>query len=105
VLHTMVRQLEEMAEYPETAARRLNSFKINVGALGTWLLTVREQPLALDYVVVYSPDRQPPRAEGNWLDKIRHELGALAASYTEDYDSIGNIGGGERSITVWITTG
>jgi len=105
VLHTMVRQLEEMAEHPETVARRLNSFKINVGALGTWLLTVREQPLTLDYLVVYSPDRKPPRAEATLLDRIRHELGSLVASYTEDYDSIGNIGGGDRSITVWITTG
>jgi len=105
VLHTMVHQLEEMAAHPETVARRLNSFKINVGALGTWLLTVREQPLTLDYLVIYSPDRKPPRAEATLLERIKHELGSLVASYTEDYDSIGNIGGGDRSITVWITTG
>jgi len=105
VLHTMVRQLEEMAEHPETVARRLNSFKINVGALGTWLLTVREQPLTLDYLVVYAPDRKLPRAEATIWEKIRHEVDSLIASYTEDYDSIGNIGGGDRSITVWITTG
>lgn len=105
VLHTMVRQLEEMVEHPETVARRLNSFKINVGALGTWLLTVREQPLTLDYLVVYAPGQKLPRAEATIWEKIRHEIGSLIASYTEDYDSIGNIGGGDRSITVWVTTG
>ena len=105
VLHTMVRQLEEMAKRPETIPRRLNNFKINVGALGTWLLTVREQPLTLDYLVIYSPDRKPPRSEATLWERIRHEIGSLIASYTEDYDSIGNIGGGDRSITVWVTTG
>ncbi|MBW5445245.1 extracellular solute-binding protein [Cohnella sp. CFH 77786] len=105
VLYTMVEQLEEMADKPETVARRLGSFKINVGGLGTWMLTVREQPLTLDYLVVSSPGTELPKANATVLDKVKHELGALAASYTEDYDSIGNTGKGSRSITVWITTG
>ncbi|WP_019636920.1 extracellular solute-binding protein [Paenibacillus fonticola] len=105
-LHTMVDQLEEMAEKPETVSRRLNAFKINVGGLGTWILTVREQPLALDYLVVSSPDSQLPKAKATFFDKIKHELGAFIASYTEDYDSIGSTNqGGNRSITVWVTTG
>ncbi|MFS0725565.1 extracellular solute-binding protein [Paenibacillus sp. 1P07SE] len=105
VLHALVRQLEDMAERPETVARRLDSFKINVGGLGTWILTVREQPLALDYLVVSSPDAELPRAEAGLLERTRHELGAYIASYTEDYDSIGNIEEKQRAITVWITTG
>ncbi|QGG56305.1 extracellular solute-binding protein [Paenibacillus sp. B01] len=105
VLHTMVRQLREMESEPETVARRLSSYKINVGGLGTWILTVREQPLSLDYLVVSSPDRKLPDAAATLLDKARHELGGFVASYTEDYDSIGNTGDSGRSITVWITTG
>ncbi|WP_338551907.1 extracellular solute-binding protein [Paenibacillus sp. KS-LC4] len=105
VLHTMVRQLEEMVDKPETVARRLNAFKINVGGLGTWILTVREQPLTLDYLVVSSPDRELPQAEATALGRLKHELGGYIASYTEDYDSIGNTGENQHSITVWITTG
>jgi len=104
-LKNMVVQLRDMAERPETVARRLNNFKINVGGLGTWLLTVREQPLSLDYLVVYSSDQQLPRAESTLLEDIRHEIGAYLASYTEDYNSIGNVQEKDRSITVWITTG
>ncbi len=105
VLHTMVRQLNEMTKYPETVPNRLNSFKINVGGLGTWMLTVREQPLTLDYLVVASPDKKLPSAEASFLAEVKHELGAYIASYTEDYDSIGNTSEGQRTITVWITTG
>jgi len=105
VLHSMVRQLEDMVENPDTIAKRLDTFKVNVGGLGTWILTVREQPLTLDYLVVASPDSKFPRAEATLIEEVKHELGAYIASYTEDYDSIGNIQEKDRSITVWITTG
>ncbi|GIP17258.1 ABC transporter substrate-binding protein [Paenibacillus montaniterrae] len=104
-LHSLVVQLNDMVEYPETIAKRLKTFKINVGSLGTWILQVKEQPLTLDYLVVASPDSKLPQAESGFFQELKHELGALVASYTEDYDSIGNISEKQRSITVWITTG
>jgi len=104
-LHSLVVQLKDMVEYPETIAKRLKTFKLNVGSLGTWILQVQEQPLTLDYLVVASPDVDLPKAEASMLKELGHELGALVASYTEDYDSIGNIAEKQRSITVWITTG
>ncbi|MDQ6417865.1 extracellular solute-binding protein [Paenibacillus sp. LHD-117] len=105
VLHSMVRQLNDLVAYPETVARRLNSFKVNVGGLGTWILTVREQPLTLDYLVVSSPGKELERVEATFLEEVMHELGAYVASYTEDYDSIGNTADSNRSVTVWVTTG
>ena len=105
VLHSMVRQLEDLVQYPETVAKRLDAYKINVGGLGTWILTVREQPLSLDYLIVSSPGSKLPRADATLFEVAKHELGAYAASYTEDYDSIGNTGVKNESITVWITTG
>ncbi len=105
VLHAMVRQLRELVKYPETAPKRLDTYKINVGGLGTWILTVREQPISLDYLVVSSPDAKLPRADASGLQVVKHELGAYVASYTEDYDSIGNTSDAGESITVWVTTG
>lgn len=108
VLHTMVRQLKEMADKPETVSGRLNAFKVNVGGLGTWILSVREQPLTLDYLIVASPDAELPRAKANLFEEMKHEFGAYLASYTEDYDSIGSVGTTEaeqREVTVWVTTG
>lgn len=106
VLHTMVGQLKEMIENPETVGNRLSAFKTNVGGLGTWILTVREQPVALDYLIVSSPGKKLPRAEATMFEEVKHELGAYIASYTEDYDSIGNTSEEQDSrITVWVTTG
>lgn len=105
VLHSVVRQLNDMIKAPETVAGRLDSFKTNVGGLGTWILTVREQPLILDYLVVSSPGSKLPKAEASLGQAIGHELGAFVASYTEDYNSIGNVAKKQNSINVWITTG
>ncbi|MFC0470755.1 extracellular solute-binding protein [Halalkalibacter kiskunsagensis] len=105
VLHSMVRQLEDMVRAPETIARRLDDFKLTVGGLGTFILTVREQPLTLDYLVFSSPDHELVRAKATLFERAKHEVGAFVTSYTMDYDSIGNIATLDRSVDVWITTG
>ncbi|SDY91959.1 ABC-type glycerol-3-phosphate transport system, substrate-binding protein [Evansella caseinilytica] len=105
VLHSTVAQLEDMVEYPDTIARRLDSYKLNVGGLGTWIQTVREQPLTLDYLIVSSAEQELPSAEATFFERAKHEAGAFFASYTEDYDSIGGSETSDRSITVWLTTG
>src|SRR5690625_4166904 len=65
MLKTMSNQLDDFVKRPETIQRRLDSFKINVGGLGTWILTVREQPLTIDYINVASPDQEMPKAEAS----------------------------------------
>src|SRR5690606_7089304 len=90
VLYSTVTQLEKMIAKPETVARQLDSFKMNVGGLGTWIQTVREQPMTLDYLIIASPDQEMPRAHATTTEKVKHEVGAFFASYSEDYDSIGS---------------
>lgn len=106
ILYTMSHQLDEMVNNPHTIAGRLDQFKINIGSLGTWLLTVREMPLQLDYLVVASPDVKLPKADSSFLAGIRHEAGKFVYSFIEDYTTIGNTGdAGQETVTVWIGTG
>ncbi|SDE26004.1 ABC-type glycerol-3-phosphate transport system, substrate-binding protein [Paenibacillus sp. UNCCL117] len=106
ILYTLSRQLEEMAQNPHTVAQRLDQFKINIGSLGTWLLTIREMPLQLDYLLVASPDVTMPAAHSPISDQMRHELGAFFYSFIEDYNTIGSVAEADQErITVWIGTG
>ncbi len=105
VLRAMVVQLRDMAARPETVTKRLDTFKVNVGGLGTWILSVREQPISVDYLLLSAPDAKLPEAEASTFERAKHEWGAYVASYTEDYDSIGNVEEQKEAITVWITTG
>lgn len=108
ILDTMAYQLKDFVKRPETIQRRLDRYKINVGSLGTWILTVREQPLEIDYLVVASPDQKMPQADTGFLQKVKHEIGNFIYSFIEDYNTIGNVADEdevEESITVWIGTG
>lgn len=105
VLNTMAIQLKEMAEHPETVAKRLKQYLTNTGALGTWVLSVREMPLEVDYLVVASPERELPEAQASWRAKAVHEVSSYVYSYMTDYNSIGDISDESKSVTVWIGTG
>ncbi|MCR2821527.1 extracellular solute-binding protein [Lederbergia panacisoli] len=108
ILNTMAYQLEDFVKRPETIQRRLDTYKINVGGLGTWILTVREQPLEIDYFVLASPKEKMPKANSTIISRAIHEVGSFFYSFIEDYNSIGNVteeGEDDNTITVWIGTG
>lgn len=105
VLRTLAYQLSDMAEDPDSVPTRLERFKTNVGAISAWLLNVKEQPLAIDYVIVSSPEAKLPKAKASWWQKFTHELSAFGASFYEDYDSIGEDQVSDKAVTVWITSG
>ncbi|MBO9604425.1 MAG: extracellular solute-binding protein [Paenibacillaceae bacterium] len=105
VIDKMAYQLKDMAGKPDSIPQRLTQYKINVGALGTWMLSAKEQPLDLDYLLVASADAKLPKADASFLRKAAHELSAFFLSFFTDYDSIGNAAEGAHPVTVWIGTG
>jgi ABC-type glycerol-3-phosphate transport system substrate-binding protein len=105
VLDKVAYQLKDLADRPETIQKRMDSLKINVGSLGTWILKIREQPLELDYLVIASPESKMPKAMASFFNKAKHEMMSLFNSFFEDYNSIGNMSEEQRSVTVWIGTG
>lgn len=48
--------------------------------MGTWINDMREQPLALDYIIVSAPDSQLPRVQANFFESLVHEVSAFIAS-------------------------
>lgn len=104
-LENLVYQMNEMVKDPDSVRDRIVNFKSNLGALGGWVLSLKEQPLLIDYFLISSPDGEIPSAEANIFGKIIYELKCLAYSYFLDYGSIGNVSEESRKITVWISTG
>lgn len=98
-------QLKGLVNQPDTIPKRLTQFKDNVASLGTWILTMREQPLAIDYLVVQSPDMPLENVKVSLWHKLTHELRAFFASFVEDYTTIGNEFGGDETLEVWVMTG
>ena len=104
IIHTVAYQLRDMADKPETVPSRVETFKTNVGALSSWMLTVNEQPLALDYLIVSSPGSKLPEAQAGAWKKLVTGVDAFFASFYEDYDDISNDKSGKNTISVWVTS-
>lgn len=102
-IYTMADQLKEFAERPSRIAKNLATYKENLSALSSWLLTIKEQPLQIDYLYVASADQDAPKATAEWYEEIWHLFVQLYASYTMDYATIGD--DDAEGITVWIYGG
>jgi len=101
-------QLNEMWEDPNTIAAKFNSFKGNIGALGTWILHTRQQPLELDYLIINPANKELPKSDASFIRRFLFEFGAFIMSFFEDYNSIGTIyddKNDENVVEVWIATG
>lgn len=100
-IDNLTNQLEKMINDPRTIAKQWSAFKDNIVSLGSWELSMKEQPLEIDYLMLCSPDTELPEAEASFIAKVVHEIKQFAASFVEDYDSIGEVYG-EDSLEVWI---
>lgn len=100
-IDNLVNQLEKMVNEPHTIPKQWSAFKDNIVSLGSWELSMKEQPLEVDYLIVSSADVKLPKAEANIFEKAVHEIKQFFASFKEDYDSIGEVYDGE-SLEVWI---
>ena len=102
-IYTLADQLKEFSERPSRIAKNLTTYKENISALSSWLLTIKEQPLQLDYIYLASADQEAPEADASWWEKLWHLCVQVYGSYTMDYATLGD--DSEEGITVWVYGG
>ncbi|MBQ6106561.1 MAG: extracellular solute-binding protein [Lachnospiraceae bacterium] len=103
---TLADQLEKFAADDAKIPKNLVAFKGNVSSLGSAILTLSDSQLDIDYIVVSGADYKVKNDTANWFQKAFHEIKAFVASFTVDYNAIGNVYGDEmETITVWIFSG
>ena len=96
-------QLEDFIKKPEDYPKRLSNFSTNISSMSAQTSDLSIQPLALDYILFYSPDATVPKAEANFFANVWNEAVNFGVSFMEDYNAFG--AEGETSIDVWITSG
>ena len=99
--------LKRMGGDEDEIAPNLENLKTYIGTLGTWLNTVRSQPLRLDYILIQPSDAELPRASASFGQAVMFELKAFFASFTTDYSTMGAVSqeATETNIEVWTTEG
>ena len=101
-IQNLVNQLRIMTENPKRIARQWSAFKDNIVALSSWELTMMEQPLQIDYILVQAPGEALPKVKAGILESLEHEVRQFLASFVEDYDSIGDVYEAGEALEVWI---
>lgn len=109
-LDNITATLEKMVDDPYMIARYFQTFKDNLAALGSWLLTNRQSPLELDQLYVAPAHSPLPAGDGSFFSNLWFQIKALCLSFFEDYQTIGTAFTEEekesgRVVTVWTATG
>ncbi len=98
--------LERFAKKPSRITKGLAGFKESVAQLGTDILTLSEQQLDVDAIYITPVNAELPKVKSSFISSAMHELRSFAASFTIDYNSLGNTyDKNEDPINVWILTG
>lgn len=105
---TIADQLERFVDRPDKISVEFVTFKDNITALGTAMLSLSEIKLDVDYIVVSGVDAEVEKDEANFWQSAWHEIKSFAASFVVDYDAVGDVyddKDAEDVVKVWVLTG
>ena len=108
VAQTLAVQMEGFVTHTERITQAFSNFKDNITSLGTAMQNMSETKLDIDQIIISGQDVQVKNPSQGFFDGLGHELRSLVASYTVDYDALGDKyedTAENKTLEVWITTG
>ena len=108
IIQVLSYQLRDFASEPYTIQKRLTTFSSNISSFAEWILSVQEQPLEIDYLMLASQGAKPGRTEDNLADTVKREIRAFLGSFVQDYNAFSSAEADQakqQSITVWLSAG
>ena len=107
ILETLYMQMEGFIKDPRSIQNRLSRFKSNVSSMASWLLTIREQPLELDYFSVLPAGTTHKKANAPWYSwsNISYEVMSVVASFSDKFATVGDYHDDGESLNVWVNMG
>ncbi|MGE5528332.1 MAG: extracellular solute-binding protein [Patescibacteria group bacterium] len=107
VLDQVSDQLRDIMRDPDSLPRRLKSYRDSQARLGSWVLSLMQQGLTLDYLAFVPPDAPRPRASAGTLHQIWQSAVDLFDSFFRDYTRMGTFKSGgrirkERQLKIWV---
>lgn len=106
VMHEAAKQLDDFVKRADRIPGRLTEFKNNISALTDLRRNLMELPMQLDYLSLSSTDAKLPAPSKGFLETAWFRLQAFIGSFTENYNAVGNVYGGEggvKPLEVWVS--
>ena len=85
---TLAQQLERFCEKPEKITLEFTTFKENISALGSAILSMSETKLDIDYIAVYGENAKLDKDKSNFFKKAAHERSEEHTSELQSPSSI-----------------
>lgn len=106
-LEEIQRLLKKMGTKEDEIAKNLSGLKSRIGSLGTWINTVKKQPLELDYIMIQPSTAEHPRATANFFQMLVYAVRQFFGSFFADYNTLGTTVeiSKENQVNVWVSTG
>ncbi|MCL1883222.1 MAG: extracellular solute-binding protein [Defluviitaleaceae bacterium] len=105
IIAALVSQLDLFFARPNRIPMQLQNFRQNISSAANASRELTEGRLDIDFFYVTGTNAELPRVNENFFTRASHEIRAFAASFTHDFDTIGDFTEGADTIDVWITTG
>ena len=107
VAQTLAVQLEKYVDDPAEITETFVNFKDNITSMGTSMLSMREGKMDVDQIIISGDGVKLRAPSENFFAKAFHELKSCIASYTVDYNALGDVyeGNEDDVLEVWLLTG
>ena len=107
IVYNVITVLNDMSEDPDKIPSYFNNFKNQITNLGSWLTTMRNQPLEVDYILVAERNYVPGSGGASVFANIWHNIVMFIESFTTDANAIGATSNQEftTTVSIWATTG
>ncbi len=103
VMDSLTLQIDDFVENPDTVEDRVSSFKDNCSAFGSWIASLKEQPLGIDSIELSGKDIAVYGNKSGFFQKLLFGIKVLIGSFLNDYDTVSQ--SNENSLDVWVMNG
>ncbi len=105
VINGMIRTVEKMLEKKYSAHRHISSYYSGYSSLSASLTEMRNMPLDIDKIILYSPDEKDLLRKDGFISGLWFSLCRFVSSFATDYNTIGDNESADKSLTVWVNWG
>ncbi len=100
IFNRLYEQLRLMSEDNRRIASLLGAFRDNISSLGAWYTNALKQPLEIDYLLIFSPEKALPKANAGFLSEVGYGFEQFISTFGEE--TAPTVSGGGKTVKVWI---
>jgi len=95
--------LTKMRNDVDIIPNKINDFATVQSNIGTWMTTLTQQPLLIDFIVVRTPGTETGFKEPTELSRVPYSIVDFGRSFVMDYDMRKH--NREEALTIWVQRG